>query len=202
MDILVATNNKHKLIEIKQIFELEFSNKFNWLTSKDLTSEKFEVDETGSTFAENSKIKAIEYFNKFKIPTIADDSGLIVDQLGGQPGVHSARYSGENATDVSNRNLIKFRLATIGVQESSARFVCVMTYYDGQNIIQSEGVCEGKIIDHEKGANGFGYDPLFIPDGYDKTFAELDSDIKNKISHRSAAIRNLVEILKKEKFNS
>ncbi len=200
MNILVATNNKHKLKEIMEIFDKEFSINFNWITLEDLTDSKFEVEETGVTFSENSRIKAVEYFNKFKIPTIADDSGLIVDQLGGQPGVHSARYSGDNATDVSNRNLIKFRLATIGVQKSSARFACVISFFDGQNLIQAEGYCEGKIIDYEKGTNGFGYDPLFIPNGYEKTFAELDSDTKNQISHRSVAIKNLVEKLKKEKF--
>lgn len=200
MNILVATKNKHKLKEIQEIFSKEFSINFNWITLDDLTETKFEVEETGVTFSENSRIKAIEYFNKFKIPTITDDSGLIVDQLGGQPGVHSARYSGDNATDASNRNLIKFRLATIGVHESSARFACVISFFDGQNLIQAEGYCEGKIIDCEKGNNGFGYDPLFIPNGYEKTFAELDSDTKNKISHRSIAIENLVKKLKKEKF--
>ncbi len=201
MQILVGTNNKHKLKEIKEIFDKELLINIDWLIPSQLSDEKLEVEECGSTFAENSKIKAVQFYDKFKIPTIADDSGLIVDQLGGQPGVHSSRFSGENSTDLSNRNLIKFRLATMGVNESTARFACVMTYYDGQNLIQAEGFCEGKIINEERGSNGFGYDPLFIPDEYDKTFAELDPETKNSISHRSNAIKNLLKQLKKGIFH-
>lgn len=200
MQILIASNNKHKLKEIKEIFEKEIKSPIDWKTPNQVDETKFEVDEIGTTFEENSKIKAIEFYNKYKIPTIADDSGLIVDQLGGQPGVHSARYSGENATDKSNRNLIKFRLATIGVRESTARFICVMTYYDGQNLIQAKGSCEGRIIDIERGSNGFGYDPLFIPNGFDKTLAELNNEIKNSISHRSNAIKELIQKFKKDFF--
>lgn len=201
MKILVGSNNKHKFNEIKSIFN-EFNLEIDLVSPNELSNEKFEVDETGTTFYENSKIKAVEYFNKFKIPTIADDSGLIIDQLGGEPGVNSARYSGQNANDISNRKLVRLRLATIGVEQSSARFICVMSYYDGSHLIQAEGVCEGVIIDHERGNNGFGYDPMFIPNGFNKTFAELDLETKNILSHRSIAIKNLISQLKKAVFVS
>jgi len=196
MKILVGSNNKHKLNEIQEIFDKELSFEVQFISPKDLSSEPFEIEETGATFLENSKIKAIEFFNHFQIPTIADDSGLIIDLLGGEPGTRSARYAGENTNDAANRKLVQLRLAAIGAKSSSARFVCVMTYYDGINLIQAEGICEGTIIDHEKGNNGFGYDPMFIPNGYTKTFAELESSIKNRISHRALAIKKLIEKLK------
>lgn len=196
MKILVGSNNKHKISEIREIFDRELSFPMELLTPKDLTVEPFEVEENGTTFSENSKIKAIEYYNQFKIPTIADDSGLVIDLLGGEPGVHSSRYAGPNSNDADNRKLVQLRLATIGEKSSAARFVCVMTFYDGVNLVQAMGICEGTIIDQEKGNNGFGYDPMFIPNGYNKTFAELEPEIKNKISHRAAAINNLVAKLK------
>lgn len=200
MQILVGTNNKHKLVEIQEIFDKELNFHIELIIPNQLSQTQIEIDETGTTFAENSKIKAEVFYNQFHIPAIADDSGLIIDQLGGEPGVNSARYSGANATDLSNRKLVQLRLATSGVEQSTARFVCVMTYFNGQKLIQAEGVCEGIIIDHERGANGFGYDPMFIPNGYNKTFAELDSETKNSISHRSNAIKNLIRKLQEEKI--
>ena len=200
MQILVGTNNKHKLVEIQEIFDKELNFHIELISPNQLSQNQIDIDETGTTFSENSKIKSVEFYNQFQIPTIADDSGLVIDQLGGEPGVNSARYSGANATDLSNRKLVQLRLATTGVEQSSARFVCVMTYFDGKTLIQAEGVCEGIIIDHELGHNGFGYDPMFIPNGYDKTFAELDSETKNSISHRSNAIKNLISKLQEEKI--
>lgn len=199
MKILVGTNNKNKLAEIKEIFGKELDYHIELITPNQLSPNQIEINETGVTFSENSKIKAVEFYNQFQIPTIADDSGLEVDQLGGEPGVNSARYSGDNATDLSNRKLLRLRLATAGLEHSSARFVCVMTYFDGIKTIQAEGVCEGIIIDNERGSNGFGYDSMFIPTGYNITFAELDSQTKNSISHRSKAIKNLFIKLKEEK---
>lgn len=196
MKILIGSNNKHKLLEFQKIFSQELSSPIQFILPKDLSDQPFEADENGSTFSENSRIKAIAYFRRFGIATIADDSGLIIDQLGGEPGVHSARYAGFDANDASNRKLVQSKLAAIGAKSSPARFVCVLTFYDGINLIQAEGICEGIIINQEKGKNGFGYDPMFIPQGYTKTFAELDSDIKNQISHRSIAIKNLIEKLK------
>lgn len=200
MKLLVGTNNPKKVEEIRSIFNQFWKVPIDLLTPSNLTSEKIDIPETGITFAENSKIKTLGFYNIFGLPTIADDSGLIVDQLGGEPGVNSARYAGENANDAANRNLLKFKLATLGIPQSSARFVCVITYYDGTNFFQTEGVCPGTIVDFERGNNGFGYDPMFIPEGYNITFAEMDSETKNKISHRSIALVKMAEILSNNKL--
>lgn len=184
--ILIATKNKGKLNDIREIFKdldieiLSFNDFDNFP----------EVEETGKTFEENAKLKAKACYEKFKIPSIGDDSGLVVEQLNGEPGIFSARYAGENANDfLNNEKLIK------EIQKfpepHRAKFVCVVIYYDGEKFINAYGEVNGRIITEPKGKNGFGYDPLFIPNGYDKTFGELSHEVKNKISHRSMAFRKL-----------
>lgn len=184
--ILIATKNKGKLYDIREIFKdldieiLSFNDFENFP----------EVEETGKTFEENAKLKAKACYEKFKIPSIGDDSGLVVEQLNGELGIFSARYAGENANDfLNNEKLIKeiqkFR------EPHRAKFVCVVSYYDGEKFINAYGEVNGRIITEPKGKNGFGYDPLFIPNGYDKTFGELSHEEKNKISHRSMAFIKL-----------
>lgn len=184
--ILIATKNKGKLNDIKEIFkdlDVEIISFLDFEDSPD-------VDETGKTFEENAKLKAIACYDKYGIPAIGDDSGLVVEQLNGEPGIYSARYAGENANDfLNNEKLIK------AIQKfpepHRAKFVCVASYYDGMNFTNAYGEVKGRVIKEPRGKNGFGYDPLFIPNGYDKTFGELSHEEKNKISHRSMAFRKL-----------
>lgn len=155
-----------------------------------------EIEETGATLEENAFIKARTVFRMTGLPAISDDSGLEVDALGGAPGVVSARYAGENVTyDDNNRKLLG---ALSGVPEGGrrARFRCVAAYAGPAGERAVEGRCGGRIALGRRGAGGFGYDPLFIPDGYDRTFAELPSDIKNAVSHRAEAFRRMAEYLR------
>jgi len=185
MKILIASNNKHKIIEFQAIFRT-FDN-IKLLTPKDLNIE-IEIEENGTTFEENSIIKAKKYFEISKIPTIADDSGLIVPDLNNEPGIYSARYAGIGSTDNLNRQKLLENIKLKGLIEPKAKFICIICFYDGNNEYIFNGECQGKIIDNERGNNGFGYDPIFVPDGFSLTFAELDSEIKNKISHRAKAL--------------
>jgi XTP/dITP diphosphohydrolase len=132
--------------------------------------------------------------------TIADDSGLMVDALGGAPGVLSARFAGEDGNDAKNNEKLLRLLSGVKSEERTARFVSVITlmYPNGKKIV-ARGECEGHILYQERGSNGFGYDPLFVPVGYDKTFAELSAEEKNKISHRAIALQNLRKLLAEER---
>jgi XTP/dITP diphosphohydrolase len=188
--ILIATKNKGKLNDIKEIFKELNIEILSFLDFEDSP----DVEETGKTFEENAQLKAKACYDKFKIPSVGDDSGLVVEQLNGEPGIYSARYAGENATDEkNNQKLIKAvqRLP----EPHRAKFVCVASYYDGEKFINSYGEVQGRIITEARGKNGFGYDPLFIPNGYDKTFGELSHEEKNKISHRSIAFKKLLKKL-------
>jgi len=185
MKILIASNNQHKIIEFQAIFRTLDNIKF--LTPRDLNLE-IEIEENGTTFEENSIIKAKKYFEISKIPTIADDSGLIVPDLNNEPGIYSARYAGIGSTDNLNRQKLLENIKLKGLIEPKAKFICIICFYDGNNEYIFNGECQGKIIDNERGNNGFGYDPIFVPDGFSLTFAELDSEIKNKISHRAKAL--------------
>ncbi|MCX8106676.1 MAG: XTP/dITP diphosphatase [Ignavibacterium album] len=184
--ILIATKNKGKLNDIKEIFkdlDIEILSFLDFDDSPD-------VDETGNTFEENAQLKAKACYDKFKIPSIGDDSGLVVEQLNGEPGIYSARYAGENANDyLNNEKLIK-QIQKFP-EPHRAKFVCVASYFDGEKFVNAYGEVKGRIITEPRGKNGFGYDPLFIPNGYDKTFGELSHEEKNKISHRSMAFRKL-----------
>ena len=187
--LIIATGNTHKTEEIRKLLGSIFEN------IEDLQSypEIGEIDEIGSTFQENAELKALEVGKALGDSTLilSDDSGLEVDALDGTPGVRSARFSGENATDSNNRKKLLNELEAINAQGESrtARFRCVMVLVKGdQKLADFNGVVEGKIADLEKGKGGFGYDSLFIPQGYDMTFAELPSDTKNAISHRANAL--------------
>ena len=148
--------------------------------------------ETGATYAENAILKARFYALATGMCALADDSGLEVEALGGAPGVFSARYAGENASDADRRALLLSELAKVSDVNRRARFVAVVAISDADGLVLnvSEGICEGTIISSPRGDGGFGYDPLFVPDGFNQTFAELAEDIKNIISHRAHALLN------------
>lgn len=192
-NLIVATKNKGKVAEIEDsLKDLDFK-----ILSLAATFGFPEIEETGSTFEENARIKAERVYEHFKILTLADDSGLETDALKGEPGVYSARYSGDEATDASNCEKLLLELEKTEVKNRTARFRCVMVLTDGKTEKVFEGVCEGKIINEKRGDDGFGYDPLFVPEGYDKTFAELDLETKNRISHRGKALMLLKDYLLK-----
>jgi len=191
MKIILASNNKGKVREIKSIFE---KSPFEIISLYDLGN-NIEIEETGSTFSENAFIKAKAVFEHYKEPSIADDSGIMVEQLDGRPGVFSARYAGPNCTFEDN-NLKLIKELSNFPEPHKAKFVCTAVFYDGKNIIEAVGELNGIVINEQRGTEGFGYDPIFIPDGYSKTIAELNFEEKNKISHRAIAFKRLLEKLK------
>lgn len=185
MKIFLATGNKKKIDEIIKILK---DDNIEILSIKD-GIEIPEVVEDGDTFEENSRKKALEIAKFTGMITIADDSGLCVDALGGAPGVYSARYSGENATDATNNKLLIENLK--GIENRKAKFVCVITLAKSTGETYSfRGEFEGEIVDEARGTDGFGYDPHFYVKEYDKTLAEIP-EIKNKISHRAKALEKL-----------
>lgn len=187
MKLLLATKNNHKAKEIKEYLT---GMKLELLTLNDFP-EFEDIPETGETFEENAWIKAKAAYEKMEICALADDSGLEVDYLNGRPGVYSARYAGEKASDADNRKKLLHELANAADHNRTARFICVMVLYDGIKKSIFRGICEGSITENERGEDGFGYDPLFIPEGYGKTFAELGIETKNRISHRGKALKQL-----------
>lgn len=197
-EILIATGNKNKIKEIKELLK---NTNIKVKTPQDYNLEDVEIIEDKETFEENALKKAKTYSTLTGKITIADDSGLEVDKLNGKPGVYSKRYSGENSTDEKNNEKLIKNLLGKTLDERKARFVSAIVIYfpDGKKHIIKE-YCEGKIGFEEKGQNGFGYDPLFIPDENNKknrTFAELTLEEKSQISHRGKAMRKLIEYLKK-----
>lgn len=190
MELLMASNNPNKIRELKEILGDRFET-FS-LKEKGIVSDP---EETGKTFEENSEIKARFALEKSGLATLADDSGLAVDALGGAPGVFSARYSGEGATTEKNNALLLKNMENM--TDRRAKFVCVITllFPDGRKI-QAKGECHGEILTSPRGTNGFGYDPLFYVPEYKKTFAELTAEEKNAISHRAVALRAFEERLK------
>lgn len=190
MKIVFATSNSHKLHELNEICAdsgIEFV----------LPSEGFAPIENGSTFEENSLIKAKEAFRVSKTYSLADDSGLCVDALDGAPGLYSARYAG-----TQDEKIEKLLGELKGFENRRAKFVCCVTLLDdkGEMIFQTVGECHGSIVKERKGINGFGYDPIFKADNYDCTIAELSEEEKNKISHRGKALKNFLEFMHKN-FN-
>ena len=186
--VVIATNNPGKIKEIKEILK---ENEI--LTLKDMNSE-IEVEEDRDTFEGNAMKKAKEIANVLKMPVIADDSGLCIDILKGWPGVHTARFLGENATQEQRNNAILEKMKK--EQKRTARVICCMAYYEDGNFILGKGEVEGKIATKKRGKNGFGFDEIFeLPNG--KTFAELTLDEKNQISHRKLALQDLKENLQK-----
>ena len=185
-EIIFASKNEGKVKEVRHIL-VGINAK---IISLNDVGFKNEIPETEDTFEGNAKIKAEAIYKKFKLPTIADDSGIIALQLDNEPGVYSARYAGENATDEENNKKLLERLKAFP-EPHRGKFVCVAVYFFGDDFISTRGEVEGIIIKKPRGTNGFGYDPLFLPDGFDKTTAELPSEIKNKISHRYRAFNKL-----------
>lgn len=184
--IVLATTNTHKIREMKRVLE-KFPIVLRSLS--DFPSLP-EAVEDGDTFDENAYKKALHYAKVLGLPTIADDSGLEVHALGGRPGVHSARYSGEGATDLANCQKLLRELK--GIQDRRARFVCVFSIaVPSGPALTYEAFCEGKILDHLQGNEGFGYDPLFFYEPLNKTFAELSLDEKNEVSHRGKVLTEL-----------
>jgi len=188
--IIFASKNEGKVKEVRHILD-GISAEILSLNDVGFIDE---IPETSDTFEGNAKIKAETIYNKFKLPTIADDSGLIALQLGNEPGVYSARYAGENATDEEN-NLKLLKSLKSFPEPHKGKFICAAVYYFGTEIIVAHGEIVGRIIKKCRGANGFGYDPLFLPDGFDKTSAEIPPEIKNKISHRFKAFNKLKNYL-------
>jgi len=185
--LLVSTRNAHKVHEIRSILGKDF------LVS-DLSEipAMSDVEETGSSFEENATLKAVAASAYFDGWVIADDSGLEVDALGGAPGVYSARYAGLPSNDHANNLLLLKNLESVRGKDRSARFRCVIVLArQGRKLAAFSGSVEGMIIPNARGAGGFGYDPLFIPAGHCRTFAELGDDQKNSLSHRASALAQL-----------
>ncbi len=196
MKIIAATTNKHKIREIDAITK---NYGMDLVSRSDAgVPEDFDVIEDGTTFEENSYKKAFAIMKLTGMPAVADDSGLVVDALGGAPGVFSARYAGVDGeeADAANRKKVLHELEGVKMKERTGRFVCVITlvYPDGKALV-ARGECEGHITAEEKGENGFGYDCMFQPIGYDITFGQFDPDEKNKISHRANALKKMARLL-------
>jgi XTP/dITP diphosphohydrolase len=191
--ILLASQNLGKVKEINEIFN---DGLFKILSLRGIEDVP-DVIEDGKTFETNARKKAKEYYETFLIPVIADDSGLAVEQLLDAPGVYSARYSGENATDEENNKKLLSELNN-HPEPHPAKFVCSAVYYDGKRFLVANDYVSGQIIKEPRGTNGFGYDPLFLPDGNSKTSGELTLAEKNQISHRAKAFRKLKELILKE----
>lgn len=189
--ILFASKNKGKIIEVSDILKDCNIELISLLDFK----ESPHIDETGTTFEENAKIKAKIAFEIYNIPAIADDSGIEVEQLGWKPGVYSARYAGNNSTDDLNNNKLISELKNFP-EPHNARYACCSVYYDGGEFGLTFGEISGRITTVPRGKNGFGYDPYFIPDGYAVTMAELMPNVKNSISHRFKAFSLLKKLIK------
>ena len=198
MKIVFATNNKHKLSEIRDILGNEIE-----VLSLDEINCHADIPETSDTLEGNALQKAHYVYDNYHISCFADDTGLEVDALGGEPGIYSARYAGNNHD--SEANMTKL-LAKLGDNKNrKARFRTVIALIlDGKNVEEKifEGIVEGSIIKERRGGEGFGYDPIFQPEGYNHTVAELGSDIKNKISHRARATAKLVDELKQKMLDN
>lgn len=193
--IVIASTNQGKIREVQQQLNL---NGLQILPLNHFSNFSFpDVKESGSTFKENALIKARAYFDILKIPVIADDSGLVVPVINGEPGVYSARYAGPEASDYANNTLLLEKLKNIPDDHRDAFFQIFMVFKDTNAEHFFEGRCYGKIITSAKGSNGFGYDPVFYIPELKKTMAELTLDEKIKISHRGKALAELKMFLKK-----
>ncbi|MCR5482251.1 MAG: XTP/dITP diphosphatase [Clostridia bacterium] len=187
--IVAASRNKHKLVEMQAILK---KYGMEIISRDDAGIPPFEIEETGDTFEENSLLKATQIMKCCGEITIADDSGLAVDALGGAPGVFSARYAGDPCDDGANNRKLLEAMKDVPEGKRTAKFVSVITmvWPDGHTLV-ARGECPGKIIFEEKGDGGFGYDPLFVADGFEKTYAQLTADEKNTVSHRAKALAEL-----------
>ena len=194
MKIILATSNKAKINEITQIL----GNEIEYKTMHDFQDWP-EVEETEDTFEGNALIKAKTLSEKYNVAAIADDSGLVVEVLNGEPGVHSSRYAGDDATDEQNVNKLLSSLE--GKENRKAVFKTVVVYAEPDgNIFSAEGEIKGNILDKPVGTGGFGYDPVFVPSGFDRTFAQMSGQEKNKLSHRGRALKTLKNILQQRGY--
>lgn len=198
-EIIIASGNKGKIAEFRTLFK---QKDIKVRSLADLTVDIPEIEETGDTFTENAQIKAETVSRIINAPVIADDSGLVVDALDGRPGVYSARYAGEETNDVKNYEKILQEMQFIDNIKRTARFVAVLALArPGESTVYFEGHCEGIIAQEASGEFGFGYDPIFIPDGFNKTMAQLSEEEKNKISHRYHALQKLTDWLSKHQID-
>jgi len=187
LPLLLSTRNAHKLQEVRAILGSAFE-----VAGLESIPNFPEVEETGATFEDNATLKAVAASMRFDGWVIADDSGLEVDALQGAPGVYSARYAGEKSGDAANNALLLKNLEPFRGRERAARFRCVIVVARaGRKLAAFSGAVEGVIIHQPKGEGGFGYDPLFVPDGYCETFAQLGPEVKNGLSHRARALEKL-----------
>lgn len=194
MELLIATRNNGKVKELENLLadlpvRLRSLNDFPNVP---------EAEETGATFAENARLKARFYAARTGLFALADDSGLSVEALGGAPGIYSARYAGDDASDAERIEKLLKELNAAGDKNRRARFVCAAAVADAGGEIKflAEGICGGAIAQAARGKNGFGYDPIFIPDNFNQTFGELSDDIKRQISHRARAIKKIIRYLR------
>lgn len=185
--LLVATGNTHKTEEISAILGAAYE-----VTDLKSHPDLPAVDETGTTFLENATLKAVEISEQVPGLVLSDDSGLEVDALDGAPGVYSARYAGEDGNDVLNNEKLLRELGNTADSERGGRFRCVIVLAEnGERLAHFDGSVEGHIISERHGSGGFGYDPLFVPEGHEETFAELGEEIKNTLSHRARAMEKV-----------
>jgi len=191
--LMLATGNPGKVSELRDILALHLDLRgLLLLTPRDWPTPLPEVAETGATYAENARLKAGALAAATGLPTLSDDSGLCVDALGGAPGLRSARWAGAGASDADRNAKLLLALADVPPERWTARFVCAAALaIPGNETITEEGSCEGLVLNVPRGANGFGYDPLFLLPGLGRTMAELTSEEKNRLSHRALAVSRL-----------
>ncbi len=192
-ELVFATSNKGKYNEVKKMMP----RNINLLSLNDLNFIG-DIQETGKTLKQNAKIKSDFIFNNFGINCFADDTGLEIDSLNGMPGVYSARFAGKTCN--SNENIEKVWKLLTGYKNTDAKFKSILSLNINGKTFFFEGKIDGKIIFNKRGNNGFGYDSIFVPNGYNKTFAELNLVEKNEISHRSEALKRLIIFLDKQKY--
>jgi XTP/dITP diphosphohydrolase len=195
MKLVLATGNRKKVVEMAELLQELSVQLLMAIDFPDLEM----PEEEGSTFEENARLKSRAVAAFTGLPSLADDSGLVVDALGGRPGIYSARYAGEGCSYADNNAKLLQELQGVPQEKRTARFIAVMvlTMPDGRERV-AEGCCEGYITADPRGEAGFGYDPVFVPEGYDKTFAELGAEIKNRISHRAKALKKMAAIINAE----
>jgi XTP/dITP diphosphohydrolase len=194
--IAIASRNPGKIREIRSICA---DWPVGWITADEHQGLWPDVEETGASYLENARLKARAVAHSVGVPAVADDSGIEVDALGGAPGPRSARYAGEQATDDQNLRMLMRAVAGVPAAGRTARYRCiaVLAWPDGREA-WAEGTCEGSLVSKPRGSGGFGYDPIFVPAGWEETMAELSADEKDRISHRGRAFRALRELVDRD----
>jgi len=194
--IAIASRNPGKIREIRSICA---DWPVEWITADEHEGPWPDVEETGTTYLENARLKARAVAEDIGVPSVADDSGIEVDALGGAPGPRSARYAGEGATDEENLRMLIRAVAGIPAAGRTARYRCVATLaWPNGGEVWAEGTCEGTLLSKPRGTGGFGYDPIFVPAGWDETMAELPAQEKDRISHRGQAFRALRDLVARD----